>query len=774
MLHALRFMSIVANALAFAFGCYALQLLAILPDPMWVQWLALAPVLWWRRAKWRLIISFAGAFLWASLHAHVQLAAAEEVRTLAGDHLFEGEIVSLVQDLGRVRIFNFRVAPGAGHAQFTTRLRWYQPPAQTQLRAGQRWRLVVRLRPVRGYLNPGGVDSVGYWFRRGIYVSGYVRDPHRAELISTEASSVIALRGALDARLRTILAEHSASGLVRALVLGVRAGISPEQRELLRVTGTAHLVAISGLHIGLVALLAFGGVAFVWRHLGRLPEHLASQRAGAIAAVTGALAYALMAGLAVSTQRALVMVSVAMLALWLRRRLPAASLFGMALVVLAICAPTTVLEGGAWLSFGAVAALIFALQGLAGGPRWLVMMRAQWVATIALAPLTLSLFGQVAVIGFIANLLAIPLVGLVIVPLLLLGTVALLGSTTLGVALLHFGAELLAMMLWLLRGLAELPFGLVDNLNMTDPALWFAAGGSVLLISRLPGRAIACLWWLPAIYASHEQPADGEIRATVLDVGQGLAVLVQTRRHALLFDTGPGGPGWSLVAKQLGPSLSALGVQTLDTLIISHADSDHAGGVPALLADWPVTMRRGDGGRHLPKNADIHKCVRGQSWEWDGVQFEILHPHRGYRGSRNNRSCVLQVRTGSKALLLPGDIEATAEAAIVAAARRSLASQILVAAHHGSRTSSTASFIEAVAPQIVVFSSGAGNRFGMPHAQVRQRFERHGVRMLNTALDGAIGVQMSDTRLSFWTYAQSRRRYWHARNVADSAKAVRN
>ena len=779
----------IVVAVALAAGCYLVQTFDALPS---LSWLLMSPLLIlllalgrWSRSF--LIVGSASllGFLVALAHAHWLMSQLSFERALAADQVLVGTVASLVRVDKIASSFVFKVEADGKRPSFKLRLRWYRPPQP--LVPGQRWRLTVRLRPLTAYFNPGGFDSAAFWFRRGVGFSGYVRSGDVASLLETRRWSIERVRSDVDDALSKALESHPQGGLIRALVVGVRDGVDRQQRELLKVTGTAHLLAISGLHIGLVAGLVFWLANTAWRHLGRLPMYLASALFAAVAALSGAVCYAALAGFAVPTQRAAIMIAIGMLALWTRSHFAPMVAFRIAIVLILILDPMTVVDPGAWLSFAAVAALLFGLQGQAAANRLRIFVRVQIVAGLALAPLTLALFGQIAGAGVIANLVAVPVVGATVVPLALLGTTVLALSTGVGTALLHCAADALGALVVVLNFCAELPLVYEHSAAPSLLNLYLAAFGVVIALTRLPMRWLAVLCWLPLFTAKPMPIAVGDARVVVFDVGQGLSVLVQTRGHALLFDTGPGSRRWSIARGQVVPSLQTLDVGHLDVLMVSHADSDHAGGTGPILAAVPVTQLLGDsGGRGGGRQ--FNPCQSARRWNWDGVQFEILHPmankkltrrsasvlqsgasvgtrSRRKRGaarpSRNNDSCVLRVSTSGSSILLPGNIEMAAEIELVNRLNDQLSADVLVAPHHGSKTSSTVTFLSYVRPSTVIFATGRSNRFGMPHAQVVERYKRIGAKQFNTATAGAVVIHFRATEISVETLASQKRRYWH-------------
>lgn len=724
--------------IALLLGCVlAMQLPAPLPAPRW--WVVL-PLLLFFSSRLRLVALFLLGLALFNLQASQWLAQRLEGGRM--ERVIVGEVIGLPhKDAHRVR-FNFRPRPAPG-LPHEIRLSWYYPPQIPA--AGEKWRLRVRLKPPHGFANPAGFDYERWLMRQGIGATGYVRKDSRNRRLSASPYEVSGLRQQLAERLDEILDGHPAKGLVMGLALGVREEITPQQWETLLATGTNHLLAISGLHVGLVAALGFWLGRWLWLRLPRaalvFPADLAAVPIGLLAAA----AYALMAGFSVPTQRALLMTAVVMLLILRRQRLEGKSVLGLALLGVLLLNPFSVLDAGFWLSFFAVAVILFVVAGgRRTGSATAELARLQVVLSVLLLSLTVYWFGRAVLTGIPANLVAVPVVSLAVVPLVLLGTIASLLFDPLGQWLLWLAAELLLALMAVLDGFSSLG----GTLFLPQPpllAVMFGIVGGLWLFapSGLPGRWLGLVLFLPLMLPPLDRPPGQMARVTLLDVGQGMAVVVETARHVLVYDTGPAFPsGFNTAEAVVLPYLHSQGWPSIDGLILSNGDNDHSGGVQALLRQ--ISAKRvmsGDPGAF--DDLAVAPCRVGEVWQWDGVEFVVLHPGDEEWPQANNRSCVLRITAGGQRLLLAGDIEREAENALLSRGA-DVGADIITVPHHGSRTSSTSDFLDAVAPQWALVSAGYLNRYGFPKSEVTSRYRRRGIRLLNTAECGAVSLRLGD------------------------------
>ncbi len=717
-------------------------------------------------------------FAWAAAMGQLRLADHLPAQNEGRDIRVSGVVASLPQAYENGLRFEFEVEHAEAAVPDRLSLAWYRGwraeegdewHAAPELHAGERWQLTVRLKRPHGNLNPHGFDYEAWLFERGVRATGYVRaaeDNRRLDTFVPRAGlAVERLRERIRERFFRSLPEHDYAGVLAALAVGDQRAIDSGLWQVFARTGISHLMSISGLHVTMVAGLGAWLVSFFWRRRPGLMLRLPAQKAAAAAGWATAFAYCLLAGFGVPAQRTLYMLSVVALALWLGRAASGSRVLALALLLVLLIDPWAVLSAGFWLSFGAVALLFYIAAGRIAPCHWLVEWgRAQWAVTIGLVPALLALFQQFSLVSPLANAVAIPLVSLVITPLTLLAAALPFDL------LLVMAHQLLAWLMMYIEWLADLPLAVWQQPAQPLWATLLAILGCAwLLLPRgFPSRAIGAFLFLPLVLLPPQRPAPGELRLTVLDVGQGLAVHAQTAAHDLLYDTGP---QFSADANSgnriLLPYLRAVGVRRLDGLILTHEDKDHAGGALSLLDGLPVDWTASSLPEAHPfREAPAHRpCADGQAWEWDGVRFEMLHPapadYDKEKRRSNDMSCVLKVTTARGSVLLSGDIEAAAETALLKRHGERLRADILLAPHHGSRTSSTPAFLAAVGAGTVILPVGYRNRFRHPNADVLGRYEAMGAEVRRTDRDGAVTVNFDGVSRRLTFEREARRRYWH-------------
>lgn len=631
---------------------------------------------------------------------------------------------------------------------------------------GQRWRFQVRLKKPWGLANPGTFNMQAWFARTGIDAVGSVRSGS-AELLSPArgpAGSVDRLRMAISQRIDALAIEEGPRGVLRAVTVADKSGINPSLWSLFQFYGINHLLVISGLHIGLLA-----GVGLLLGRLLARPLLLAGHPAlwlpGTLALALAA-AYAALAGFSVATQRALCMLACFILAQVCGRESASANNLLLAALVVLVLSPLESLGSGFWLSFTAVAALLWLGRWRRGGGWTGRVAGAHVFMSLVMLPLGGWWFGGSSLVAAPANLLMVPLVGLLVVPVALMAACLFLMGLPADELLWRLAAWPLEQLLPPAREGVSL-FGSAVYVRMAPgPAQFFLALIAVALLAIPSGpmlRGLALLCAVPLLLPQATPGSDppGLTRVTVLDVGQGTAVVVQASGRALLYDTGGGDPaGPNMATAVVLPYLRWRGVNGLDTLVISHADSDHSAGTAAILRALPVArVRYGPG---IPAAGWGQACRAGEAWRWPGGQrFQILSPGGESGLSSNDTSCVLQIDLGNQRLLLPGDIEATRERELVRYWGRELRSQWLLAGHHGSLTSTSNAWLKHVLPETVVISSGHANRFGHPHPTVIGRLVRDGAATLETSRWGALEFEFAPGREPvIRLYRAEKSRFW--------------
>jgi len=740
------------SALMFLVGICSFFYSPAAPGDAYLWSLAGVPLLLSGRPVLRATGALAAGVLWAGWQAG-QVTSIRLPAELEGQDI---RVQGVVQDLpvrtGPQQLrFVFRIERIDHQGEWRTRplpvrLSWYRHAPLLQ--AGERWQLTVRLKRPRGFSNPGGFDYERWLFAQRIRATGYVRTAAANRRLPDPGSHPAQrLRQHLAVQLEQVDTTAATRALLRGLAIGDRSGMSPAQWQVLRDTGTSHLLAISGLHIGMVAGLAFLVTRRAWG-LSGLAERWPAPRAAALSAMLAALAYALLAGFQVPAQRALVMVCIWSLALLWNGRADPWRVWSLALLAVLLLDPLAVLGAGFWLSFAAVGLIFLLTLGRHGKlTRLQRLTGVQLGLVFGLTPLLWLWFQQLSLTAPLANLVAIPWVGLLVVPLLLSGLLLLPLVPVLADWLLEMAAFSLAALWWLLDQLAALPAGLWQAPPLA--ASWLLLLGVATLCLLLPAAMrlwpVAVLLLLPVFTLHSQRPQTGDLWLTLLDVGQGLSVVLETRGHLLVYDTGPAfRSGFNTGTAVVAPYLVQQGYRQIDRLVVSHADNDHSGGAASLFNQFDILSVQGGEPGKIPWARSTH-CRAGQHWQWDAVSFEYLAPFA--TGSGNNASCVLRIETAAgRVVLLPGDIERSVEQQLLELRQARLAADILVAPHHGSRTSSGAGFIAAVRPELVLFAVGYRNRFGFPKPDVQARYRAAGATLLDTARNGAIHIRLEAGR----------------------------
>ena len=708
------------------------------------------------------LLGFAWHLVWAGLRLDAQLPPELE----GVDMHVSGIVRGLPRRFEEIQQFTFEIQQS--NQGFVDRKVLLNHYGEEEIRAGKAYRFEIRMNRPRGLVNPGVFDYEAWLFQRGIAARGYVRGAAEPapELGTAWLDS---FRATLKADLLRLARGNETAGIIVALALGDGSGLTDEQWELFRQTGTNHLFVISGLHIGLICLLAYGVTLFTVKRFPTLMLLAPAQKIALVPALAAACTYGLISGFGLPAQRALVMAAVFMLATLFSIKQPASLRFLLAMAVVLSLNPLSFLGMGFWLSFLAVAALLLAQPP---GPRpttpstWLIAsLRPQLAVAAGLLVPLLFWMGEVSLLGPLVNLPAIPLVGFCIVPLCLLAVCSIPISEPLTETLLQLATWLLQLLLWTLNQTVTLSadFAILERETPATLTLTLLAAGSLLALlpKGFPGRQLTPLLMLPLLFTPPKPPREDLLRLHILDVGQGLAVIVQTRHHTLLYDTGASfSPDASMGDRVVLPVLEKMNTPKLDAVVLSHSDDDHAGGFPAIAAALPVD--RVYSSFNVPQATGVaYACREFINWRWDEVEFRFLHPGAP-RENDNDNSCVLKIRAGNFTALLPGDIEATVERELAATLRGELQSDVLIAAHHGSNTSSTWPFLKMTDPEHVVFAAGYRNPFGHPSSRVLERSAAFTPNLLNTSAEGMISFVLprQDASLQISSFRTSHPRYW--------------
>lgn len=733
---------------AFALGLLALRFLPGLPTTGWLIALLVLALMLLPFRTYPLAFFLLG-LSWACMSA--QWALDDRLKPVLDGQTrwVEGRVSGLPQQTDEGVRFVLTDSRSR-NARLPTRIRvsWRGGPP---VRSGERWRLAVTLKRPAGLLNFHGFDQEAWLLAQRIGATGTVKDGERL------APAANAWRDGVRQRLLSVDAQGREAGLI-ALVLGDGSGLTAADWQVLQDTGTVHLLVISGQHIGLLAGLIYGLIAGLARY-GVWPRTWPWLPWACGLAFATALGYGLLAGFGVPVQRACVMVGLVLV--W-RLRFRHLGLWWPLLLALngvLVLEPLASLQPGFWLSFAAVAVLILAFGGRLGPwSLWQAWTRPQWLIAIGLFPVLLVLGLPISLSAPFANLVAVPWISLVVLPLALLGT-ALLALPFVGEGLLWLAGGALGA---LFNGLAWLAGQMPAWIPADVPLGYWLVSllGAVLLLlpTGVPFRVLGWPMLLLAVFPPRTLVPDGQVEVTQLDVGQGQSLILRTRHHTLLYDAGPRSGSFDLGARVVLPSLRKLGVGELDMLLLSHADADHAGGAVAIAKGMPIKRVVGGETEGLPLSLGTQPCISGERWTWDGVTFELWQWSDAISG--NAKSCVLQVQANGERLLLTGDIDRAAEQAMLASPL-AVPTDWLQAPHHGSRSSSSWPFVERLAPRSVLISRGRNNAFGHPHPQVMARYQRLGSQVYDSAEQGAVRLQLG--AFTPPEVARSQRRFWRER-----------
>lgn len=649
------------------------------------------------------------------------------------------------------------------------RLNWYKPPVP--VRFGDRWQLELRLRRPRGNRNPGGFDYEAWLLRERIAAIGYVVDGRRNHLLgSGEFDPTEQIRQHAVNRIVRLLPQTEHAAVLAAISVGARHLITPQQWQRYARTGTSHLMAISGLHVGLAAAggyLLASVVAGLSRR--RSNQHIVAT----VAAILIAAAYALLSGLAIPAQRASLMIAIVATAVLARRQIRPFTIVATACLVIVLQSPLATMTPGFKLSFFAVLLLIWQARQYSGqrDPRRLLrpllairrLAALQIVLLLGLLPLTVLTFHRIAFAAPAVNLFALPIFSLVTVPFVLLGLLLDGVMAPVGDLALLGAAASLKLIETAIATASSLPLAATTAEISRDAWLYFVMPLIwAILPPGWPGRGVAFVAVVALVMYQPPRPPTSCADIDVLDVGQGLAVITTTRRHVVVFDTGPAfRSGGNAADSVVIPFLASRGIDRVDKLVVSHADLDHAGGAASIIANVEVVDTRVT--EPTPGLESVeHRCIAGDGWRYDGVTFYFIHPAADLRHEGNNASCVLMIEIGAYRVLLSGDIERAVEVELVRDGAIPVV-DVVVVPHHGSRTSSSLRFVRASQPSLAIVSASFGNRWGFPKQDVVRRWHAAGAQVLTTATSGAISMRLCKDGgvVSLTRQRAKRRRIWH-------------
>jgi competence protein ComEC len=755
-------------ALSFLLGILLFQTSKVLPP---YYYLLLVPVCIYLSRRYPTVlpllfvtIGFAWSFLFSAYIIYPSLSS-----QLEGEDIHvTGEVAEIKSQSHQFSRFVFEIDK-ASIKQLNSQvpekviLSWYQP--QQKIHPYQPCDFVIRLKKIWGYSNPGGVDYEKNMFIAGIGARGYVRSGQCDGLNFTDIKQPSLRQRWID-RFQLIAPRYQYADLMQALTFGERGEIEQRQWQVLRETGTSHLLAISGLHLSAISVVMFFLVNRIVRCNAWVCERIPAQSIAAVFAMIAAFFYAYLAGFSLPTQRALIMVAVGLFAILLRKPVINIPILSCALLLVLIINPLSVLSAGFWMSFLAVMFIFVILKSTQGKSKLFRIIAVQCYLGFALFPISLLFFSQASIISPVVNLIAIPLVSFVLLPLLLVTQVMFLFDLAISDPMFTSLDKMFYWLWWGLQQFAEFEYSSLQFTPRILGVISYELGLFMLVqFKGMPTRHLAWVLLAGLFLIKEPQLSQGQMRLTVLDVGQGLAQVIETKNHVLIYDAGVRSPsGFNTGDAVVLPYLKLHSIPKVDLAIVSHNDNDHSGGMHSLISHGTITDLMVSNRPELYDFEHTRLCRAGNEWQWDGVDFKILHPPIIWQSNDNNRSCVLQINHAAGKILVTGDIEKSAEEWLISQYGDNLASDIIIAPHHGSKSSSSYRFVDLVHPQTVVFSAGYRNRYGFPHATITQRYEEIGAQLVDTVRQGAVtflfdaneGLQMQTG------YRQGSKRYWHS------------
>jgi competence protein ComEC len=749
-------------------GVTFVQIFSALPHYLFSSLILIAGLwIWYRYAS---VVRFSGVFLFAIGVACLNgsWALSQRIQSPLETQII-GSIASLPITNEKSVYFEFDIEQSKHRFLVGKRVRLSVYGQMPSLKAGTKWQFTTYLKPPRGVLNPGGFDFERRALEQNLAGIGHVKKNQTSKRL-LPAKGINAWREVMSSQIEASVGNANAR-FIQALVLGDTRQLSDADWQLLRQHGLTHLIAISGFHVGLVAGFAALMVRLLYLLLPQLARLQTRPRSAAFVAVVSSFMYTAIAGFALPTWRTFLMIAVIAFARIHQRSIRLSTSIALALMAILISDPLAVLSPGFWLSFAGVAWLAvclptqhtFDIRDIKENFR--LFLRSQWVALVGLFPLSIWFFGQTSLVAPLTNLIGIPFISLLVVPLALLGLMASFFSA--GFATLCWKASSSAMALFwqLLESVGNTKLALISLPEPSVLTMLLALVGAFILLQPrgASGKAVSLCLFLPLLMPALDKPANNEVDISLIDVGQGLAVLVKTEQHALLYDTGAGLPGrFDRGESIVIPALQAVGVHKLDRIVVSHGDNDHAGGLSSVRqyfqsADIIAPEGWADG--------SMQPCIRAKRWQWDGVSFEFLHPPPDFPYHRNESSCVLRIEAGNRSILLTGDIGKWIEKRLVDEQPDKIDVDVLLVPHHGSGNSSSQAFIDATTPALALIASGADNRFKHPRPEILARYHSSGTETADSADLGWLQIRLNNQGIRW----QARRRidhlrYWHHQN----------
>lgn len=750
----------IVYAFAFICGDLLLQQFSHLPSYAALLILStLAAIM--ARLRYTILLFFCLGFLWTGVFGHYQLnnPLSPDLENTA--LVVIGEISNLPEQNSHRVSFEFTVKQSKQTLPEKLKLTWYEPTAV--LHAGEIWQFTVKLKRPHANFNLGGMDYERWLFTQNIGATGTAMKNFAPTFIAPADFSFLSLRQKISDKFTQMCGDTISTALLRALTVGDDNGLTRQNWQTFQKTGVTHLIVISGSHIALVAGLVYFLILKLWTYLGILK--ISPPKVAVLVSLFAAIFYASLAGYVIPTKRAVIMLGLVALASFYQRQFSHLQSLALALLAMLILNPTIVLSVGFWLSFLAVALILFRVAGrLKAKSHWQNAVDIQLCISLGLSPLLFFFFNQSSLISPLVNFIAVPFVEILVVPLALLQIPLMWLFPYLAdkiFSLLDFILQ------WVMRGLEfseNLPQAVLDLPQPSIFALFLSSLGIIWLFAPrgIPARFLGIILNLPLLFPLLPILEKGEAKVIILDVGQGLAISVQTQNHGLLYDTGARFQNGGDMGKNvILPFFRYHGIKKLDTLLISHGDNDHSGGAYSVLNEMPVAQILTSAPEKLIP-FQTHECKARQRWTWDNVHFEILSPAKNFEKDNNN-SCVLKIQSGQKAILLTGDIEASAETWLVENVPQMLRANVLISPHHGSKTSSSLSFLETVKPEIVLISAGYQNQFHHPSKEIMARYFEIHAPVFNTANDGALTVRFNSENLKLESLREISGKYWNFR-----------